>query len=357
MQNKRVQKLLASLPKDFEAAIIGTAVNRFYLLDFDAHDAGTLLVLPDRLIYIIDSRYIEQARRRVSGAQVVLQENVMSQLTDFLAEAGAKRVYLEDGITLTEHRRLKKEIPNVDFVVDDTLSSTILALRSIKDSEEIGRIRHAQRITDEGFKHILPYIKEGVREIDIALELEHFMRKNGAEQMAFPTICVAGANSSLPHGVPGEYRLKRGDFITMDFGAKYMGYAADMTRTVALGQPSEAQRRVYDTVLRAHLAGIEAAAQGAKCAEVDARARGIIYKAGYEGKFGHGLGHAVGVEVHEAPRLSPKSSETLQSGMVVTIEPGIYLEGEFGCRIEDMVLITQEGCEPLATSPKELIVL
>lgn len=357
MLNERATRLVASLPAGFEAALIGTPVSRFYLLDFDAHSAGTLLLLPERMVYIIDSRYIEIAQREVRGAEVMLEDDALKQLGDVLKSAGANRLMLEDGITLATLAKLREKLPGVELDTSNTLSNGILALRQIKDAEEQARMRRAQEITDACFTHILPFIKEGVREVDLMLEMEHFMRANGAEEVAFGTICVAGANSSLPHGVPGENRVQNGDFITLDFGARVHGYCADMTRTVALGEPGEEKRRVYETVLAAHLAGIAAAKAGAKCFDVDKTARDIINAAGYEGRFGHGLGHAVGIEVHEEPRFSPKASETLRAGMMMTVEPGIYLPGLFGCRIEDTVLIGEDGCTPLPKSDKQLMIL
>lgn len=357
MLEGRTKRLVEQLPEDFEAALVGTPVNRFYLLDFDAHDAGHLLILPDRMVYIIDSRYIEAARSQVTNAEVLLEKNALAQIGDLLKRAGVKHVMLEDGITLATLTRLNDKIPFVEYDVTSTLSKAFESLRMRKDAEELARMEKAQAITDTCFEHILNHIKVGVREIDLALEMESFMRRDGADGVAFETICVAGPSSSLPHGTPGEYRIQAGDFITMDFGAKYRGYCSDMTRTVALGQPGEEKRRVYDTVLCAHLAGIKAARAGLAGAEVDKVARDIITEAGYGGAFGHGLGHAVGIEVHESPRFSPLCHDIVPAGAVMTVEPGIYLAGRFGCRIEDMVLMTEDGCRPFPTSKKELIVL
>ncbi len=228
MLNQRAQHLRAALPAGFEAALIGTPQNRFYLLDFDAHDAGHLLLLPDKMVYVIDSRYIEAARAAVQNAEVLLEEDAFKQIASLLKGAGARRVYLEDGIAVAEATRLKEKIPDVEFDTSNTLSSAIMALREVKDEEELARMRAAQDITDACFAHILPFIKPGAREIDLALEMEHYMRANGAGGLAFETICVAGPNTSRPHGVPGEYRVQQGDFVTLDFGAKYKGYCADM---------------------------------------------------------------------------------------------------------------------------------
>ncbi len=357
MLNERAQRLVAALPAGFEAAIIGTEPNRFYLLDFDAGDAGHLLLLRDRLVYIIDSRYIEAANRDIQGAEVVLQQEALDQIYDILKSEGVRKVYLEDGSTIAAWEQMQKKFQGVAFDISGTLRKALAGLRAIKDAEEVARMEEAQRITDACFAHILPFIKPGVREMDLMLEMEHYMRSHGAQKVAFDTICVAGPNTSLPHGEPGAYQLQPGDFITMDFGARYKGYCADMTRTVALGEPGAEKRRVYDVVLRAHLAGLEAARPGMQGSAVDKVARDIIDAAGIDGRFGHGLGHAVGIEIHEQPAFSPKCQDVVQAGMMLTVEPGLYLEGRFGCRIEDTVLLTETGCRPLAKSPKALLVL
>lgn len=354
---KRAKKLLDAMPQGFEAALIGTPENRFYFLDFDAHSAGTLLVLPKKMVYIIDSRYIELAKKEVKNAEVLQEENLMEQLCEILKKEGVKHLYLDEEISLASLAKYKKHLPNISFNTTETLGKTVKTLREIKDEEELLRMTVAQKITDDCFIHIMPFIKEGVREIELALEMEYFMRKNGADGLAFDTICVAGKNTSLPHGRPGENRVNKGDFITLDFGAKYKGYCADMTRTLAFGKPSQEMRNVYKTVLSAHFAGIAAAKNGAQANKVDKAARDIIDKAGYKNAFGHGLGHALGIAVHEEPRFSKKETRKVQAGMVMSVEPGIYLEGKFGCRIEDAVLITKTGCQPLPKSPKNLIVL
>lgn len=357
MLNQRAKKLVQAMPEGFEAALLQTQQNKFYLLDFDAGDAGTLLLLPDQMLYIIDSRYIEIARREIKDAEVVLEKNALNQVREILSSHGVKKLYVEDGITVAQCEKVKSELAEVEVEAGPALSTALRKLRVVKDEEEISRMAKAQSIADECFTHIQSFIKEGVREIDIALEIEFFMRSHGAQNVSFDTIAVSGANSSLPHGVPGEKKIQAGDFITLDFGAKYKGYCSDMTRTLVLGKPSEEQAKVYDMVLRAHLAGIKAAGPGKKGWEIDKVARDIIYGEGYEGYFGHGLGHGVGIDIHEDPRFSPLNQDEILPGMVMTIEPGCYLPGKFGCRIEDMVLITESGCKPFPTSKKELICL
>ncbi len=357
MGQARIEKLLHGLPNDFEAALIQSTGNRFYLLDFDSHDAGTLLILPNACYFFVDSRYIESANRQVQTAQVVLQNKLYTQLGEVLKKADVKNVYIEQEQSLRQYEALKEQLPDFVWDAGKTLSEAVRHLRAVKDAEELRRIRSAQAITDDCFRHILPHIVQGAREVDLMLEMERYLRANGAEQVAFDTIFLSGANTSLPHGRPGETRLKNGDFITMDFGARYGGYCCDMTRTVALGTPCEEQQHIYKTVLQAQCAALDVLAGGLLCSEVDKVARDLIDKAGYGSNFGHGLGHAMGIEIHEEPRLSPLCKEKLLPGMVMSVEPGIYLPKKFGCRIEDTVVIQDEGCEVLAKSPKELLML
>ncbi|MFV0353160.1 MAG: M24 family metallopeptidase [Oscillospiraceae bacterium] len=357
MVEQRAKRLISNLGSSFEAALIQTPPNRFYLLDYDSDDAGMLLVLPHKMIYIIDSRYIEIAGKSVKHAEVVLEEDVLSQIKEFLAKEGVKTLMVENAISVALLGRLAEKLESIELDSSPRLSKELNALRAIKDEIEVERMKEAQKITDACFTHILGYIREGMTEIEIMLEMEFYMRRNGSLTLAFNTICAAGTNGSMPHAIPGENKIKLGDFITMDFGAKVGGYCADMTRTVAFGQPSQEQKDVYDLVLRAHLAGLEAVRAGRICNEVDAVARDMIYDAGYKGYFGHGLGHSVGIEIHEDPRFSPKDTSKTQAGMMITVEPGIYLPGRFGVRIEDTVLITETGCQPLPASNKQLIVL
>lgn len=354
---QRIKRLLAALPADFEAALVTTAVNRFYFLNFDSGDAGTVLILPERTYFIIDSRYIEIARACVRDAEVILEDQPLAQVREILSGHGVRRLYMENKATVAYADRVRAALPDVAVDASAALSGAIDAIRAIKSEEELDAIRRAQRITDACFEHMLGYIRPGVREIDAALEMEVFMRSHGAGKLAFDTIFVSGAKTSLPHGVPGEKRIETGDFVTMDFGANVDGYCTDMTRTVAVGSVSEEQKKAYETVLRAQLACCAFAKAGYQGREVDKVARDLIYGAGYEGCFGHGLGHAVGIEIHENPRYSPACTDVVQAGMVMTIEPGVYLPGKFGVRIEDTTFVRDDGCEIIGKSPKELIIL
>lgn len=354
---QRTEKLIAALPQGFEAALISTDVNRFYFLNFDSGDAGTVLILPGKTYFIIDSRYIEIAEANVKEAEVILEKEALEQVRDLLAEHGVKHLYMENKATIAYESRVRKALPGVEIDASETLTDAIEAVRAVKSEEEFDAIRRAQAITDACFTHMLSYIKPGIREIDAALEMEVFMKGHGAGKLAFDTIFISGAKTSLPHGVPGDKRIEAGDFVTMDFGANVDGYCTDMTRTVAVGAVTDEQKQVYHTVLEAQLAACAFAKAGYKGCEVDKVARDIIYGAGYEGFFGHGLGHAVGIEIHENPRYSTKCEDIIKAGMVMTVEPGIYLPGKFGVRIEDTTFVREDDCEIIGKSPKELIIL
>ncbi len=354
----RIEKLVKNLPVDFTAALVTGAVGRYYLLGFDSGDAGTLLIFPEKSYFIIDSRYIEVANRDVTAAEVVLQQGSgLAQVAELLKKHGADKLLLEQTATLAEYAALTEALPGVQLDTAATLTKAMERCRRVKDEAEWKNICTAQSITDAALEYILPRLVPGKTEAELAAEMEYFMRKNGAQKLAFETILIAGAKTSMPHGVPGDNVLKKGDFVTMDFGANYNGYCSDMTRTVAIGSASDEMVSVYNTVLKAQLAACEFAKAGQKGCEVDKVARDIIYAAGYEGCFGHGLGHSVGIEIHENPRYSSACEDIIEAGTVMTIEPGIYLAGRFGVRIEDTVLVTENGIQIPGKTSKELIIL
>lgn len=354
----RIEKVLNNLPTGFEAGLVNSDVNRFYLLGMQS-SAGTIVLFPEKAYFIIDFRYIELAQEKVKNAEVMLQENLHAQIAALMKKHNATTLSVEQTMSVGELNKLQVDLPEIQFDKSDSLTMAIEKARAIKELDEIQRIKEAQRITDETFSYICTLIEVGKKEKDLALEMEIFMKKNGAEGLAFSTIFVSGTNSSLPHGVPSDKLIQKGDFITMDFGARYGGYNTDMTRTVAVGSVTDEMRTVYNIVLDAQLKALDAIRAGANCKSIDAIARDLIYGAGYEGKFGHGLGHAVGIEIHESPRFSPSVSDdvVLEAGMMMTVEPGIYLPGKFGVRIEDSVIVTETGYDNLANSPKELIIL
>lgn len=351
---KRLQKALAGAA---DAALILSEENRFYFTGFPASD-GALLVTGQRALFYTDSRYTEAAEKKLGAAYVRDSAKLYEALREIFAEEGIRSVALEDDrLTLSEYGKLKKELPGVSFLTDDTLSAQIKCIRGVKTEEEVEKIAAAQRIAEQAFDHILGFIRPGVTEKEIRLELEFHMLRHGADGLSFETIAVSGVNSSLPHGVPTEKKIAVGDFVTLDYGALKDGYHSDMTRTVAVGRVTDEQKKIYATVLEAQTAALETMRAGVTCFDADKAARDVIVSAGYGPYFGHGTGHGVGVEIHEFPRVSPLSRDTLCAGHVVTAEPGIYLPGRFGVRIEDMALITETGCRNLTNCPKELIVL
>lgn len=353
----KTEQLAARLPGEADAALILTPHNRRYLTRFPS-SAGWLVVSRKGAWFMTDFRYIEAAKRQVKGAQCRQIARVTDSLSALFAEAGIKRVFVERGLTLEEFDFLKRNISGVEWEEGPELDEWLGTLRLYKTPEDLVSIRQAQELTEYGFERILPFIRAGRTEREIALELEFLVRRQGAEGTAFDFIVVSGPNSSLPHGVPGERALQPGDFVTMDFGAMVKGWRSDMTRTVAVGRVSDEQRLVYETVLKAQAACLSVLRAGLPCVEGDRAARDVIDGAGYAGCFGHGTGHGVGMDIHEEPRLSPSAGKAvLQAGSVVTVEPGIYLEGRFGVRIEDMVLITSDGCENLTHADKTLLCL
>jgi Xaa-Pro aminopeptidase len=328
-------------------------VNRNYLSHFTGSD-GLLLVLGDSAQLVTDSRYWTQASKELRDAHLFRQRRgLWLEGAGLVRRAKVRRLGVEaEHLTLSLHKVLAKELPGVELV---PLTGSVEALRCVKDAEEKALLRQACRITDQAFAHILQVLKPGVSELKVAAELENSMRQAGAEGPSFDTIVASGPRGALPHGRASERRIKAGDLVVMDFGCKLGQYCSDFTRTVCVGRASALQRKVYGIVQKAQAAACAAIRPGRPCGQVDAVARGIISKAGFGRNFGHGLGHGVGLEVHEEPRLTPGNPALLRAGMAVTVEPGIYLPGRFGVRIEDLVLVSRDGCQNLFTSPRGLI--
>ena len=320
--------------------------------------AGMLLIFKECAYLIIDFRYIEKARNTVKNCTVMEQENLTEQINSLMKKHNAKSLAVESmDMTLSRMSFLEKKFPDIEFIKSDELSNNIYDMRTIKSTEEIEKIHKAQKIAEKAFDEILGFIRPGVTEREIALKLDNCMLENGAEGLSFETIALAGANTSMPHGVPGNYKVKNGDFVLMDFGAVYDGYHSDMTRTVCVGQSSEKMGKIYDIVLKAQLEALKKVKSGITGSELDCYARDIIDESGYGDFFGHSLGHGVGMEIHEFPTASSKSETILKENMVVTVEPGIYLPGEFGVRIEDFVVVTENSHQNLTNCPKKLIIL
>ncbi|MBO5203510.1 MAG: aminopeptidase P family protein [Clostridia bacterium] len=355
-QLSRFQSALAST--DADAAIISSELNIRYLCGFDYTD-GYLLIFPHKAYLLADFRYIEAARACVKDFEVIMPDcDMLTALYELLRQGGALTVSIEDAsLSCAQFTKMSEKMSGITLATG--ASEMLRTQRAVKLPYELELIDKAQRITDAAFEHILGFISPSVTERDVALELEFFMRRMGAESTAFDTIAVSGKSSSLPHGVPADKKLSHG-FLTMDFGAKYMGYCSDMTRTVVIGKADDEMKKVYNTVLSAQRAALEKIHERILCREADRIARDIITDAGFGKCFGHSLGHGVGMYIHESPSLSQRADgdSVLCRGNVVTVEPGIYLEGKYGCRIEDMIAIDESGnVLNFTQSPKELLEL
>ena len=352
----RIANIRAALGER-EAFLTSDGASRFYLTGFPS-SAGQLLVTKRGAYFIIDFRYIEKARATVKTAEVILQANADEQIKEILARDGVSRLYVEvERTPVSDFDRLSAAFTAVEISRENKIDKLLCDLRAVKSKQELAAMQAAQDMTDATFSYILERIEAGRTERDVMLDMEFYMRRLGSDGVAFDFIVVSGKNSSLPHGVPTDKKIERGDFVTMDFGAVYGGYRSDMTRTVAVGECSDDQKKVYQTVFEAQRLAIEAIRPGKVCRDIDRIARDYIYGEGYEGCFGHGLGHSVGVEIHEMPACNPRCEAVLQAGTVMTIEPGIYLENRFGVRIEDMIYLGEKENVNLTHSRKDLIVL
>lgn len=351
-----LQKMQSILTEEVQALLLTAQVSRLYAACYDVHE-GVAVVGKEKCFYFTDSRYIEVAQENLPEFTVreMNRNNLYPALINAaLEELGAKTLGVEeDYLTYGEYLYYDKSI-NAELI---PYQKEISSFRQVKEPWEIENMKKAQAITDLAFAEICKLLKPGMTEKEAATELIHCLLKNGSEGLAFDPIVVSGPNSSKPHGVPGTRKIEYGDFVTMDFGARVSGYCADMTRTVAIGFVSEEMSRVYEIVLRAQEAAIAATKEGMTGAEVDGIARKIIEDAGYGECFGHGYGHSVGLEIHEAPNCSPGNQKPLPAGVVCSAEPGIYLPGKFGVRIEDVVIVTADGCEDITQSPKNLIII
>jgi len=352
--NNRLKRLEIMLEQhQLSAMLVTKPENRLYLSGFTG-SAGVLIISQGQLVLFTDSRYIEQATQQASDFKVINHgPNLWKAVAGWLKGQRIERLGFEnDFFTVELYDKLQQSVENV------TLCPVKLdTLRVIKDTAELVLLEKAAQIADQAFQQIIPIIKPGVTEREIAVQLEYRMRQLGSIKPAFDTILASGPRGSLPHGLASERKIAFGDFVTLDFGAVYEGYHSDMTRTICVGKASDKQKEIYRIVLAAQLAGIDAVKSGQACDKIDAAARQIITDAGYGAYFGHGLGHSVGLAIHEEPRFSPNCLATLAENMVISVEPGIYLPGFGGVRIEDVVVVTGSGCRVLTTSSKELIEL
>lgn len=351
----RAQKLIERMPEN-TAALIHNASNIFYLSGYTGE--GVLLVAKGLLAVITDFRYVEAAQKQCPDFaihSIRAGAGHMKVASELLEKAGITSVLIEDNIiTVRQMKDIEKTMPNVKFAPMDY---RVEELRRVKDETEQRCIARACEITCEAFEYICGFIAAGRTEREVQLALDYKMLELGAQDLAFDTIVASGENGSLPHAVPGERVIRDGDMVTLDFGAKVDGYCADMTRTVCVGQPSDKMKEIYEIVLRAQETAQSAIRPGMKCSDVDKIARDIIDEAGYGECFGHSLGHGVGIDIHEEPRLASRSEDILVPGHIVTVEPGIYVPGLGGVRIENSCVVTQDGVRALCGASKELRIL
>ena len=351
-----LEKYRSLLNDEVDGLLLTSRFSRHYGAQFDIAE-GVAIVTKRGCRYFTDSRYIESAENGIRDFEVLVVDRehpYIKRLNEAIADFGVTTLGFEENyLTVAEFRGYEEKL-NARLV---PMSGPISAFRAVKEEYELERMRKAQAITDAAFTEVLTRIREGMTEKELAAELIYCLLKNGGEGLSFEPIVVSGPNTSLPHGVPGDRKLQSGDFITMDFGVLYQGYCSDMTRTVALGHATEEMREVYDTVLKAQLSGIAATRAGVTGRDIDGAARQVIAEAGYGPYFGHGYGHSLGLEVHESPNCSPAGERAMEENMVCSAEPGIYLPGKFGVRIEDVVVFRADGCEILTRSPKNLIII
>lgn len=337
---------------DLDVLFVSNPHNVRYLSGFVEGKDAKVVITRAGATLITDGRYMVEAAQQRFPHRILLKRTEMNKL---LAEFFQGRIGIEaDHLSVATLEGFKKDFPDLEFV---STTGIIENLRKRKTPEEIAYIRKAAQLADRGFEYILPFIKPGVREIEVALELEYFLRKQGSEGLAFGTTVASGERSAMPHGGASERIIQSGELVTLDFGCVVGGYCSDMTRTVAVGQVSAELQRIYQAVLEAQMLALEAVAPGKKGQELDALARDHLNQRGYGEHFTHGLGHGVGLFIHEAPGLGQTSEDVLEAGYIVTIEPGVYIPQLGGCRIEDLVLVTEQGHEVLSKSPKHLIEL
>lgn len=349
-RTEKLRKLL-----DFgslDAILVTGAVNRRYISGFTGSN-GAVLLSRDGVWFATDFRYSQQAAAQCQGFTVVTLKSD-EKLSDWVAGFGFQRIGFEANVWTVDAFEALRQIERTEWI---PVQAELMKLRAVKDPEEIASVERAAAIADRAYQHILSYIKPGLTENEVALELEFFMRQAGATGLSFESIVASGERSSMPHGVASEKVIADGDLLTLDFGCVVDGYCSDMTRTLMVGKAHPDQRKLYELVLAAQLASLEAVKAGATCSEVDLAGRSIIDGAGYAEAFGHGTGHGVGLDIHEYPRVAAASDTVLEAGMVITIEPGVYLPGFGGVRIEDLVVVTENGYKLLSASPKQLIEL
>jgi Xaa-Pro aminopeptidase len=352
---EKLTKLRSMLRQEgIDGLLLTNSYNRTYMTGFTG-TAGVVLLSAERALFITDFRYVEQAQKQAVGYEIVQHTGpITEEVAKRAKELGITKLGFEqDTLTYSEYR-MYGDKTEAELV---PVSGLVEKLRLIKTDAEIKILKESAQIADAAFTHILSFIRPGVSELAVSNELEFFMRKQGAASSSFDIIVASGHRSALPHGVASEKLIETGEFVTLDFGAYYKGYCSDITRTIAVGEPSQDLKDIYDVVLEAQLRGLDGIRAGVTGKEADALTRDYITEKGYGQYFGHSTGHGIGLEIHEGPGLSIRSDTVLEPGMAVTVEPGIYIAGLGGVRIEDDVIVTKEGNEILTHSPKELIIL
>jgi Xaa-Pro aminopeptidase len=352
---ERVEAILDE--KNIDAILVSDGYNMRYISGFTGA-TGYLFISKNVRKLFTDSRYTVAAKAQAPDFDVEIVDggrNYAALINNAIEADGVKKLGFEaNNFSYAQYESFKKSLKAKELV---PVGNDLSLLRVKKTEEEIANLRQAEHIGDIAFNEILSHIKPGVTELEIAAKIEYIMKCNGAEKLSFETIVAAGINGSKPHAEPGNYKIQSGDLVTMDFGCVYNGYCSDMTRTVCVGKANAKQREIYDIVLKAQTAVIDTLKPGMKGKEYDKIARDIIADAGYGEYFGHGLGHSVGLEIHEDPRFSVSEERIIEAGTIITVEPGIYIPDFGGVRIEDMLVLTEDGCEDFAHSRKDLIEL
>ncbi len=355
-----IEKLMNIIPDENTCALVTFPVNRRYFTGFKSSD-GIVVCFKEKAFFLVDFRYFEKASAVVTDCEVIEEKDNTVQLTELFTKFKTARVMIDaEHMTVSELSSFKKSFPRISVDSSSFLSGKLNEMRMFKTDDEIKKMQEAQNIADETYSYILENVSIGMTERDLALMTDNHMKKLGAEDISFDTIALTGKNTSLPHGVPGYDRIMKNSFVLMDFGAVVDGMHSDMTRTFYMGTPSEEEKDAYYTVLKAQTEALNSVRTEMKCSDLDHIARKIIDMGGYPGAFGHSLGHGVGYEIHEAPRVSKKSDVILKPGMVITVEPGIYLPGKFGIRIEDTIVLeddTDRRYKNFVNSDKSLITL
>lgn len=358
---RRIEALRARLnPDEVTALVITDPVNVAYVTAFDGvfdgEDAHAAVITPDTAVLYTDSRYGESATTAAEDTPWevrIVRDSLYIALCQELVASGVEAIGVESSVPQGRFRFISEQFRGHVEAVDQWCEE----LRQCKEPAEIECIEAAQELTDRALGYILPKLAAGASEWDVALELEMFMRREGSEGVAFPPIVASGPNSAMPHARVTHRRFEAGDFVKLDFGARVAGYCADMTRTVVIGPASDTQRQMYEAVLAANLAGIAAVKPGLPGSAIDSAAREVLVQRGFGEQFTHGLGHGVGLEVHELPGVGPRGKKSVLKDSVITIEPGVYVPGFGGVRIEDLVVVGESGARVLTTSPKDLIEL